>query len=72
MTNLLDSLGLNISITDDGIGVKKRPDLAVLNFKKPVFIVGLFTKNKIVASPVNRCKDNLKSHKQPRTSYYSK
>ena len=66
MTNLLDSLGLNISVTEAGIGVAKRPDLAILNFKKPVHIVGLFTKNKIVASPVKCCKDNLRIHKQPR------
>ena len=66
MTNLLDSLGLNISVTEAGIGVTKRPDLAILNFKKPVHIVGLFTKNKVVASPVKCCKDNLRIHKQPR------
>ena len=67
MTNLLDSLGLNISVTEAGIGVPKRPDLAILNFKKPVHVVGLFTKNKVVASPVKCCKDNLKVHKQPRS-----
>ena len=66
MKNLLDSLGLNISVTEAGIGVTKRPDLAILSFKKPVHIVGLFTKNKIVASPVKCCKDNLRNHKQPR------
>ncbi|MDA9690150.1 bifunctional glutamate N-acetyltransferase/amino-acid acetyltransferase ArgJ [Betaproteobacteria bacterium] len=66
MTNLLDSLGLDISVTEAGIGVAKRPDLAILNFKKPVHIVGLFTKNKVVASPVRCCKENLKVHKQPR------
>ncbi|MDA9718839.1 bifunctional glutamate N-acetyltransferase/amino-acid acetyltransferase ArgJ [Betaproteobacteria bacterium] len=65
MTNLLDSLGLNISVTEAGIGIPKRPDLAILNFKKPVYIVGLFTKNKVVASPVKCCKDNLRIHKQP-------
>ena len=65
MTNLLDRLGLNISVTEAGIGVTKRPDLAILSFKKPVYIVGLFTKNKIVASPVKYCKVNLKNHKQP-------
>ena len=47
MTDLLDSLGLDISVTSAGIGVSKRFDLAVLNFKKPVYIVGLFTKNKV-------------------------
>ena len=66
MTNLLDSLGLNISVTEAGIGNTERPDLAVLSFTKPVHIVGLFTKNKIVASPVKCCKDNLRIHKQPR------
>ena len=66
MTNLLDSLGLNISVTEAGIGSTERPDLAVLSFTKPVHIVGLFTKNKIVASPVKCCKDNLRIHKQPR------
>ena len=66
MTNLINSLGLNISITEAGIGIIRRPDLAVLSFKKPVHIVGLFTKNKIVASPVKCCKDNLRIHKQPR------
>ena len=66
MTNLLDSLGLNISVTEAGIGNTKRPDLAVLSFTKPVHIVGLFTKNKIAASPVKCCKDNLRIHKQPR------
>ena len=66
MTNLLASLGLNISVTKAGIGAKKRSDLAILNFKKPVHIVGLFTKNKVVASPVKCCKDNLRTHKQPR------
>ena len=65
MKNLLDRLGLNISVTEAGIGVTRRPDLAILSFKKPVYIVGLFTKNKIVASPVKYCKDNLKIHKQP-------
>lgn len=66
MTNLLDSLGLNISVIEAGIGVAKRPDLAILDFKKPVHIVGLFTKNKVIASPVKCCKDNLRIHKQPR------
>ena len=66
MTDLLDSLGLDISVTDAGIGSSERLDLAILNFKKPVHVVGLFTKNKIVASPVKCCKDNLKIHKQPR------
>ena len=66
MTNLLDSLGLNISVTEAGIGNTERPDLAVLSFTKPVHIVGLFTKNKIAASPVKCCKDNLRIHKQPR------
>ncbi len=65
MKNLLDCLGLNISVTEAGIGVTRRPDLAILSFKKPVHIVGLFTKNKIVASPVKYCKINLKNHKQP-------
>ena len=65
MMNLLDRLGLNISVTEAGIGITRRSDLAVLSFKKPVHIVGLFTKNKIVASPVKRCKDNLRVHKQP-------
>ena len=65
MKNLLDRLGLNISVTKAGIGVTRRPDLAILSFKKPVYIVGLFTKNKIVASPVKYCKVNLKNHKQP-------
>ena len=63
MTDLLDSLGLDISVTSAGIGVSERLDLAVLDFKKPVHIVGLFTKNKVVASPVKCCKDNLKIHK---------
>ena len=67
MTNLLDSLGLNISVTEAGIGVPKELDLAILNFKKPVHVVGLFTKNKVVASPVKCCKDNLMAHKQPRS-----
>ena len=66
MTNFLDNLGLNISVTEAGIGVSKRPDLAILNFKKPVHIVGLFTRNKVVAAPVKCCKDNLQIHKQPR------
>ena len=66
MTNLLASLGINISVTKAGIGVKNRSDLAILNFKKPVHIVGLFTTNKVVASPVKCCKDNLRTHKQPR------
>ena len=66
MTNLLDNLGINISVTEAGIGVIKRPDLAILEFKKPVHIVGLFTKNKLVASPVKCCKDNLRKHIQPR------
>ena len=66
MTNLLDSLGLNISVTEAGIGSTERPDLAVLSFTKPVHIVGLFTKNKIVASPVKCCRDNFRKHKQPR------
>ena len=66
MTDLLNSLGLDISVTDAGIGGSERLDLAILNFKKPVHIVGLFTKNKIVASPVKCCKDNLKTHNQPR------
>ena len=60
MKNLLDRLGLNISVTEAGIGVTNRRDLAILSFKKPVYIVGLFTKNKIVASPVKYCKDNLR------------
>ena len=66
MTDLLDSLGLTISTIDAGIGSSKRPDLAILDFKKPVHIVGLFTKNKAVASPVKCCKDNLKILRQPR------
>ena len=65
MANLRDSLGLDICVTEAGIGVTRRPDLAILSFKKPVYIVGLFTKNKIVASPVKYCKVNLKNHKQP-------
>ena len=66
MTDLLNSLGLDISVTDAGIEGSERLDLAILNFKKPVHVVGLFTKNKVVASPVKCCKENLKVHKQPR------
>ena len=65
MTKLFENLGLEINISSAGIGASARNDLAILNFKKPVQIVGLFTKNKILASPVKVCKEHINRVTQP-------
>ncbi len=60
MSKLLDTLRLDIHVISAGIGTTDKKDLAILSFESPVHIVGAFTNNKVVASPVRLCRHHLK------------